>query len=321
MDQIPDHVIVHIINAYDDCWPIINDPPRQTIMRFFRQGRWGEAVILLFQYIRMKITGSYYGLYRFLLRKEPVLPKSFDIAVAYAGPSQMIDYYVCEKVQAKEKYGWIHFDVSHFGIDRGMTKRLYQKYDKIYVVSQEARDIFVKLFPQFKDKTDVYHNIVQNDQILLQAETAPTFLDIYSGTRLLTVGRFSAEKGQKEAILALRLLLDAEAHVKWYFVGEGKELKSCRELADSLCVSDHVCFLGLQTNPYGFMRDCDIYVQPSRHEGFCITLAEALCFGKPIVSTLFAGAAEQLRGKSKSVLTGFSPREIADGILSLINNQ
>lgn len=319
MDQIPPHIIVHKINAYDGCWPVINDPPRQTIMRFFKEGRWGEAAVLLFLYVLMKLTGSNYELYRFLLRKEPFMPESFDMAVAYAGPSQMIDYYICEKVRAKEKYGWIHFDVSRFGIDRGMTKRLYQKFDKIFVVSQEARDIFVRMFPQFKDKTEVYRNIVRRDQILLHAETAPTFTDKFSGKRLLTVGRISVEKGQRESVQALRLLIDTGADVKWYFVGEGKDMAYCRELADRLSVSDHLCFLGLEANPYGFMRDCDIYVQPSRHEGFCITLAEALCFDKPIVATRFAGATEQLEGRSNSIVTGFTSREIADGILRLIS--
>ena len=42
------------------------------------------------------------------------------------------------------------------------------------------------------------------------------------------------------------------------------------------------------------MKQCDIYVQPSRHEGYCITLAEARCFNNPIVSTNFTGANEQI---------------------------
>ena len=72
-----------------------------------------------------------------------------------------------------------------------------------------------------------------------------------------------------------------------------------------------VVFLGLQKNPYGYMRDCDLYVQPSRHEGYCITLAEALSFNKPVVVTGFSGAREQLVGKSDAWIADFSPDSLA----------
>ena len=43
------------------------------------------------------------------------------------------------------------------------------------------------------------------------------------------------------------------------------------------------------------MAQCDLYVQSSRHEGYCITLAEAKIFNKSIISTDFTGAKEQLK--------------------------
>lgn len=45
------------------------------------------------------------------------------------------------------------------------------------------------------------------------------------------------------------------------------------------------------------MKQCDIYMQPSRHEGYCITLGEARCFDNPIVTTNFTGANEQIKHK------------------------
>lgn len=62
------------------------------------------------------------------------------------------------------------------------------------------------------------------------------------------------------------------------------------------------------------MRDCDIYVQPSRHEGYCITLAEARVFPNPIVATDFVGAKEQLATRRNGIVTGFSEMELAEGI-------
>ena len=43
-------------------------------------------------------------------------------------------------------------------------------------------------------------------------------------------------------------------------------------------LNNNIILLGNKNNPYPFFKDCDIYVQPSRHEGYCITLAEARIF-------------------------------------------
>ena len=303
LSQLPKTVHVHEINVYQQYWRYINDPPLWTIKALLKEWHLWEAFIHLLLYVHFKLTGSRYWFYRYLLRNEPMMPESFDVAVAFAGPSQMIDYYIYNKVCAKEKYGWIHFDISKFGIDAGMTAKIYKTYKKIFVVSEEARQIFINRFPQFTDKTEVRYNVVPKDQIRQMAETGPTFADDYHGCRILTVGRISKEKGQRLAIEALGILKKKNLDVKWYFVGEGTDLGFCKKLVEKQGLSDDVVFLGLQTNPYGYMRDCDLYVQPSLHEGFCITLAEALCFDHPIVTTDFTGAKEQLKGRPKYFIT------------------
>ena len=146
------------------------------------------------------------------------------------------------------------------------------------MVSDTGKQIFDQMFPMFRYKTEVFYNIVSPEQVLTLAATATTFSDNYTGKRILTVGRIAIEKGQREAIHALCELVGKGLDVKWYFVGEGNDMESCRSLVKELGLKDRIVFLGCQTNPYGYMRDCDVYVQPSRHEGFCITLAEALCF-------------------------------------------
>ena len=320
LSSIPATVHIHDITAFSDLWPIINDPPRQTVKRLFREGKQKESAIFFALYIWMKLTGSNYWTYRYLLRKEPVFPEVFDAAFAYAGPSQLIDYYVCEKVNASKKYGWIHFDISHFGIDKGMTRQLYRQYEKIFVVSKEAREIFISTFPQFADKTAVFNHIINPESIRQQAENAPTFDDDFNGRRILTVGRVSKEKGQLMAILAMKRLLNHHPNVRWYFVGEGKDLDACRDLASQEGLGDAIVFLGLQTNPYGFMKDCDLYVQPSFHEGFCITLAEALCFDKPTVATKFIGAKEQFDGKADTWLADINPESLADTLATVLSD-
>jgi glycosyltransferase involved in cell wall biosynthesis len=62
-------------------------------------------------------------------------------------------------------------------------------------------------------------------------------------------------------------------------------------------------------------------VQPSRHEGYCITLAEARAFNKPIVTTDFVGAREQIQDGHNGLIVNFDQDEIANAIKKLIDSQ
>lgn len=319
LTEIPDHVHVHIINCYDKYKRIINDPPLSVIKEMLYKGRYAEAFIHSLLYLHFKITANRYWLYQYILKDEPNFPITFDLAVAYAGPSQSIDYYICKKVQAKKKIGWIHFDILKFGIDQGMTRRLYKTYNKIFVVSKVAKEHFDQIFPKFKNKTEIFYNVVSPIEVQKQADRDVSFDDDFSGKRILTVGRISPEKGQNYAIEALKILVEKGYPVKWYFVGDGHFRKECEELVMKYQLEEYVAFLGTKKNPYPYMKDCDIYVQPSRHEGYCITLAEAKVFGMPIVATDFVGAREQLQERTNAEVTGFSPTEIATGIVKVMH--
>lgn len=320
LTEIPDHVHVHIVNCYDKYKRIINDSPLSVIKEMLYKGRYAEAFIHSLLYLHFKITANRYWLYQYILKDEPNFPINFDLAVAYAGPSQSIDYYICKKVQAKKKIGWIHFDILKFGIDQGMTRQLYKTYNKIFVVSKVAKKHFDQVFPEFKNKTEIFYNVVSPIEVQKQADRDVSFDDDFSGMRILTVGRISLEKGQNYAIEALKILVEKGYPVKWYFVGDGSFRKDCEDLVLKYQLGEHVVFLGTKKNPYPYMKDCDIYVQPSRHEGYCITLAEAKVFGMPIVATDFVGAREQLMSRSNSVVTGFAATDLANGIIKIIES-
>lgn len=316
MNSIPSWVHIHHIDCYEKFHAIVHDPPKSYIKDMLSHKQWKDAFVHTLLYMHYKIIGTRSLLYRYFMRNEPVMPGTFDLAVAYAGPSQHIDYYICRKVNARVKCGWIHFDISKFGIDHGMTKRLYKTYTRIFCVSQTAKEVFDKAFPTLKEKTEVFYNVVNPSLIRCQANNGISFSDTYCGKRILTVGRISKEKGQLEAIEAFAILLKKGLNAKWYFIGDGGTyVSNCMTKVKELGIEEAVTFLGTKINPYPFMKDCDIYVQPSRHEGYCITLAEARVFGMPIVATDFTGAREQLSNRPNAYVTAMEPQSIANGIL------
>ncbi len=315
LDMIPRGVEIKEISDLKKNWRDFNDPPIVVVKNRIREKRYAEAIVLLFMLMVRKITGNSIFYVKSLFNTIPQLEISYDIAVAFSGPSTIIDYYISNRVTASIKCGWIHYDVSKFGIDKSIIAQLYKLYDKIFIVSEAGKKVFDWIFPQFSYKTEVFHNVVSRERVLYLANLGPYFEDPFDGKRILTVGRISEEKGQRVAIEALKILIDNGFNLRWYFVGDGKDRLYCEHLSKELGIDNCVVFLGIQSCPYGYMKDCDVYVQPSRHEGYCITLAEASCFLSPIVATDFTGAEEQLESRSNGVVVGMTPEDIAKGIM------
>lgn len=136
--------------------------------------------------------------------------------------------------------------------------------------------------------------------------------------KIVTLGRLGTEKGQDLGIKALQLLKERGLKVKWYFIGDGLARKEYEELVKKLKLENEVIFLGNKINPYPYLKMADIYVQTSRHEGYCIALAEAKILNKSIVTTNFTGALEQLKEYKDSIICKVDEGDIFKGILKLI---
>nr|WP_231784136.1 glycosyltransferase [Lentibacillus sp. JNUCC-1] len=257
--------------------------------------------------------------YHYILKDLPVNYTEYDLAVAYAGPMDLISYYIVHKVKAQKKVQWIHFDIDHIGFDSYFAQKLYGQFQQIFTVSEEGRHKLLQRVPALEERTDVFPNLLSPTLIMAQAAEGEGFQDHFTGMRLLTVGRLSHEKGQDLAIEALSFLVRNGFDVRWYFVGTGSEADKYKQLAAEKGVSDYAVFLGEQLNPYPYMKECDVYVQPSRHEGYCITLAEAKLFHKPIVTTDFTGAREQTKAQQTGIIVEVDAWQIYQAVRNLLN--
>lgn len=293
---LSEDIKIHKIDAFERIQPLIHNPMKKTMQDDFKKGNIYRAFIIGLCLLFSKLQHGCKKLYDYAFNDVPVFSDTiFDLAVAFAGPDAFIDTYVDKCVKAKEKWGWVHFDISKFGIDRSIIANSYKNYAKINIVSEQAKTIFDQMFPQFICKTQFTPNVVDNETIIRLSEEIIPFSESVNCLMLLTVGRISKEKGQYKALQSLKILIDrGMKNLKWWFVGSGSDLERCQDFVVLNGLSDYVVFVGAKANPYPYMKRCDMYVQPSEHEGFCITLAEAKLFGMPIVATDFTGAKEQL---------------------------
>ena len=244
----------------------------------------------------------------------------FDYAFAYGAPVAFSTVYVDKIIRAKKKFAWIHNDPTQLSLDIRKYKYLFQPYDKIVCVSKEARKTLLNMFPDFQNKTEVFYNIINKNALSKKAEQ-PVADMAFSGTKLLTVGRLCSPKGQDIIPRITRHLLDSGYDIRWYCIGEGDSRENIESLIKEYGVESSVILLGNQNNPYPYFKRADIYIQPSRHEGFGITLTEAKIFALPIITTDFDGAAEQITHEETGIIVRFDEDEIYHAIVELLEDQ
>jgi glycosyltransferase involved in cell wall biosynthesis len=128
-------------------------------------------------------------------------------------------------------------------------------------------------------------------------------------------------KGYDIARKAASILKQHGIKFHWYFVGEGPERTNIEKWKNELGVDTEVVLLGLQTNPYAFMAQADIYVQTSKFEGFGLTIGEAKILGKPIVSTNFDVVYNQLTHEKNGLIADMTGESVAENILRLLEDR
>jgi len=254
-------------------------------------------------------------------RHFPEFEGEYDAAIAYWGDRTM--FYMVDKVKAKKKLAWLHFDYANPPRDDSIYLPYFMKCDKVVTVSQKVDDALNEKLPQLKGRSVMMENIQHPKQIWDMALRGDTFPDRgYVGLRLLTVGRISEQKGFDFIPPVLKKLREDGYELRWYILGDGdaEARNALIESALKYGVADMLILLGTTINPYSYMRDCDIYVMTSRYEGKPITVEEAKIMYKPIMVTNYLSANEQLDGGRLGDICEISVDGIYNGLKRLIDS-
>lgn len=251
----------------------------------------------------------------------PLLEEAYDIAVNYQMHSPFLVRYVSEKVCARRKLSWIHNDFATTGYQIQALGEYLDCCEGFYAVSGQIVKEFSDILPEYKDKIHLARNLVPVSRILRRGEEekAEEYAQVPEGClKLLTVGRLEEQKGYDLALQVCRKLLDQGDRFRWFVLGDGtqrdKLLSQCRKLG----LEQVMCFLGIRKNPYPYFKECDIYIQTSRHEGYVTTVTEAKLFHVPIVCTEVSGAREQLTDEVNGEIAAIDADSIAGRVHRLI---
>ncbi len=277
---------------------VVPDPPnrRREILNFLKKGRFPTLVrYLSFLSSREQRT------YRYRREAASVLAAGkskevFDLAVAYYIPSDRELLLTVEYVRAKKKAAWMHYDIAGMDESAMHLKPVYQRMDRIYCVSKNCKKSFCGVFPELSDKARVFYNILDEDRIRSGAREYAVEKNGYP--LLFTCARISEEKNPLLAVQAAKELKKSFPSLRWYWAGgsNGNYRDKVQQCVDEAGLNENFFFTGALRNPYPYYKSCDVYVQTSDCESYCLSLAEAKLLSEKIVTTNFPTAYEILEG-------------------------
>lgn len=246
------------------------------------------------------------------------LDKNYDVAIAYA--QGFPTYFVADKVNASKKIAWINCDYTATLYHKKMDEGFYEKFNKIIAVSESGKQSIINVNRKYEKKIEVIKDIVDPNLITkMSEEKIERFNEKY--INIVTVARLvMSYKGYDMLVRAAKLLKKSNYKFRWYLIGYGPDRKQIEELIKHYDLTNEVILLGSKANPYPYMKNCDIYVQTSRKEGFGLTVIEAKILKKPIVCTRFTSAKEIINDGVDGSIVGINENSIFKGIKRYIED-
>lgn len=302
----------------------------RPIVELVKRGFWGIAAARLWaKWLSQKAykrSGSTLenngGLDKMSKCTTPLLPKinqsvTYDLAISFLTPHRI----VAEKVKAKKKIAWIHTDYTRVWVDAEDELKVWQKYDYVASISGDVTNTFLQVFPSLAPKIVEIENILSPAFVRKRTELEDTDKEFRQtdNISLLSIGRYSEQKNYDNVPdICKHLINETKLNIKWYIIGYGGDEALIRQKIKEAGMEEHVILLGKRSNPYPYIKACDIYVQPSRYEGKSVTVREAQMLCKPVVVTNYPTAPSQIRSGIDGVIVPMDNEGCANGLAEVI---
>ena len=261
----------------------------------------------------------FFNIYDFALKNSfASIQKKYDIALDFYGYGSFSTAFIAKNVCAIKKGTWLHD--SKMPWIKNVIKYL-DNYDSFFCVSNSVKRSFSSKFSSLSGRARIFYNYVNDKEIVKKSKQKSDISFSKENLNIVTVGRLTEQKGYDIAIGAAKILQKENIPFKWYVVGDGKDKNKLQKKIKKLKLNNSFFLLGRRNNPYPLMKNCSLYVQPSRHEGFGLTVFEARILGKVVIASNIPEFEEQIVNGFDGVISKLNSKEIADNIIMLWNNK
>ena len=247
--------------------------------------------------------------------RELMCSESFDTAVVY---SDVVAESTIRAIHADRYLMFYH----HGAMRHAYHDRIaYRKCEKIIAVSENQASELRRFVPDAASKIIAIHNLTDVEGIRKKA-VADT-IEVFDKKKfnIVSVGRVSHEKGMDIAVhVCEKLVKEGFQNICWWIIGDGPAMQEVRQTVVETNMEDYIVLTGMKENPYPYIRQADLYVQPSRFEGYPMTILEALIIGQPVISTDNNGAKEIIQDGKTGLLCATDIDKLAEAIKIVLTN-
>ena len=202
---------------------------------------------------------------------------------------------------------------------RRASVRVYQQAHKLICISNQVKELLIDSMGSEIDTAVVYNG---TDPKLF----APSYQGPRTSTAprtILMVGNLLAGKGHELVIRTVARLKDSYSDLKCDIIGEGADRNRFARLAEDLGIRDRIRFLGRRSRPEvaEAMRNCTVFVLPSRYEGLGCVYLEAMACAKPVIACQRQGIGEIIRhGSNGWLIPVDGVEELTQGLQILLSD-
>lgn len=312
-DKIPSKV--NVIKDTKD-YEMFDGDAKAALVYFLKKGKLSSA------FDRLKYAGnslSENDRWELLKKQLPEINDKYDCVIGYLEGNA--SYYAADYANTDKRICYVHSDIKKLGINKAANSAAFEKCNAIVTVSKACADSIADEFPFARSKINVIENITSTKLLRKSAKEEEAFKKNENEKIILTVGRFSQPKGIDLAVKASAILKEKGYRFKWYHIGTGELKEEIEALIVSCGVEENFILLGERSNPYPYIGQCDIYVQPSRYEGKSIAIDEAKCLCRPIVTTNFTTVADQIENGANGLVCEMNEKDIAEKVELLFKDE
>ena len=294
--EIPNKVkITYLINDKPNKEEFKNAVKNKQIIKIFKEGFKSLKILYLKRSRNIKAIRNTYSDYIITTRTF------HNNLVGYYG------YYDITKIATEHNF---HNDDKKY--IRSVINSL-KGFDYFAVVSNNLKEFYENKIG--KTKCVYIPNVI---------DSLPSKKSDLKGNNIITIGRLSEEKGQKDLIDVVNIVKEEISDIKLYLVGDGPLKESLEEYVRELDLTKNIVFTGFldKKGKEKYIMDSSIFVLPSHTESFGLVLIEAMSYGLPCIAFDSSdGAKELLKDDTGILIENRDKNLMAQEIINLINNK
>lgn len=196
--------------------------------------------------------------------------------------------------------------------------------DKVFTVSELVRQYTIDTDHVAPEKVQTIYNGLNLADFAPSAQTCDQTHRPPTHWVIATVGNIRHIKGHDILLRAAALVIARYPNITFQITGEVLEpayMESLDKLIRDLNLTGRVRFTGGSNNLPQLLAAADLFVLPSRSEGFSNAIIEAMAAGLPVVATNVGGNAEAVQhGTTGLIVPPQDPEAMAAAILALLDN-